>query len=374
MGRIVKALAALAVVGLLGGLAGCKTLTGGTPSGGAAAPPASAGGAASYGMFSDAGDRLDELVEAGEYDEAARLIDAEPAFFAANREDHREAFKATADHLNGLYEPRFSDPRKTIETTGWPAGPDRWSDLRKALAEARTELAQYDSYGLLRDPAYRAPEAEALAARAADLTARAEADADTSFAAYPHFAGRSFFDLYPVELDAKAVMARNFAAVEPALRSADPAQFESFLAAYPPDTVMTDRVRARVGELYAETAGPGAAAGLAGMLDTARRSDSLGLGGAGAARLAFVEVTSPSLLRGGQIEFPVEVALDIPVRAAKSDLDSALSAPGVEEADYVVVFDVALAKATRKVGQVERVRSEFIAGTNKMPNPEYAIA
>lgn len=386
MGRIAKLMATLALAGMLGGLAGCETVPGSAGSGSAGSAstgaggtaaggsPAASGGGGSYGLFSDAGDRLDELVEAGEYEEAARLIDAEPAFFAANRDDHRESFESTAEHFNGLYEPRFSSPRRVIEIIGWPAGPDRWSDLREALAAARTELAAYDSYGLLRDPAYRAPEAEALAARAADLTARAEADADASFAAYPHFAGRSFFAAYPVELDAKAVMARNFAAVEPGLKAADPAQFESFLAAYPPDAVMTDGVRARVGTLYAVVAGPGAAGGLAGMLDTARRSDSLGLGGAGAGRLAFVEVTSPSLLRGGQIEFPVEVALDIPVRAAKSDLESALSAPGVDEADYVVVFDVALAKATRKVGQVERVRSEYVSGTVQMPNPEYDIA
>lgn len=88
-------------------------------------------------------------------------------------------------------------------------------------------------------------------------------------------------------------------------------------------------------------------------------------------RIAFVDATSRSLLRGGAIEFRVGVDIDLPVEAEKSDLDVVLRGEG---ADFVILFDVALARATRDFYRNERVASERQVGTRSVPNPSYQQA
>jgi len=64
-------------------------------------------------------------------------------------------------------------------------------------------------------------------------------------------------------------------------------------------------------------------------------------------KIGFVEVTSKTLLKEGQIEYAVEVNVDIPIPSIKSGLEDALSNP--DSPKYLVIVDIALAKASRRV-------------------------
>ncbi len=88
-------------------------------------------------------------------------------------------------------------------------------------------------------------------------------------------------------------------------------------------------------------------------------------------KIGFIEVTSKTLLKHGQIEFPATVDVDLPVAAAKAELDDALTNPTARSADYLIVFDVALAKAKRRVTGIKKIPSKVLVGHKTETNPEY---
>ena len=63
--------------------------------------------------------------------------------------------------------------------------------------------------------------------------------------------------------------------------------------------------------------------------------------------------------------------MDLPVAAAKAELDDALTNPTAQSADYLIVFDVALAKAKRRVTGIKKIPSKVLVGYKTEPNPEY---
>ena len=89
-------------------------------------------------------------------------------------------------------------------------------------------------------------------------------------------------------------------------------------------------------------------------------------------RIGFIEATSKTLLNEGQIEFPAAIDTDFPIDPVKAELDDALTKP--EGPKYLVIFDVALAKASRRVVEKKAVKSKVQTGTVDKPNPEYNVA
>jgi serine protease Do len=88
-------------------------------------------------------------------------------------------------------------------------------------------------------------------------------------------------------------------------------------------------------------------------------------------KVGFVEVTSRTLLNQGQIEFPASIEVDLPFDIEKSELDKAFESAAANNADYLVVFDVALAKARRKIGRMSGRTSQQIVGYKQESNPKY---
>ncbi len=86
--------------------------------------------------------------------------------------------------------------------------------------------------------------------------------------------------------------------------------------------------------------------------------------------VGLVEATSQTLLRGGQIDFPLSVDVDLPIGAKRVSLDAALN-PQSEAPRYVIVFEVALAKASRRVLGLKPVESTLFLGYSGQP---YVIA
>lgn len=77
--------------------------------------------------------------------------------------------------------------------------------------------------------------------------------------------------------------------------------------------------------------------------------------------LALVETTSKALLNSGQIDFALSVDIDLPVKAKRFGLDQALSSDG-EGPRHVLIFEVAQAKASRRVLSLKPVFSTVFLG------------
>jgi len=93
------------------------------------------------------------------------------------------------------------------------------------------------------------------------------------------------------------------------------------------------------------------------------------------ARMSLVQATSRQLLRvEGDIDFPFSVGIDLPIDAQPRDLSTALTGPVAETGRYVLVFDVALAKSSRKVRDVRERTSHKIVSVDRIDNPAYLRA
>jgi hypothetical protein len=91
-------------------------------------------------------------------------------------------------------------------------------------------------------------------------------------------------------------------------------------------------------------------------------------------KISFVDVTSRTLLKNKQIEFPVSIIEDMPFDIDKVELEVAFDSPTAKNADIIVVIDIAAAKTFRDITTYDKVQSKFRSGTQTVPNPRYAIA
>lgn len=364
--------------GLLVGLllvGGCQTDGSGRLVGSAqttAMPPASR----EYTVFSDPGDHLEELVAAGRYGDAATVYESQQGWFDEKRTvRYWPQLSAAADALNKEMAAKLQSAREALPTSlGTPAD---WPAAKEAQDRAVAADAAYERVALFKRKELRSPAADALKHDLARFGESYRAEAPAAFARYDHFGGVSFFAAYPVDLEASAFLGRHIGALEPRLAAASAAQIASFARTY--DSALDAAARSRLGAHYVraslrEQAG-GKPADLRATLGAVRAAEAQGLKTtAPDLRIGFIEVTSRTLLKQGQIAFPAQVDVDMPFETGKFELDQALSNPVADAARYLIVFDVALAKAARRVTGADKTSSRALAGQRRELNPNYDAA
>ncbi len=283
---------------------------------------------------------------------------------------------AGAERLAALHRPALEASLAGLDAVSWPAPEHRWAAIRQALDEARRALAAYPEAGS-RAPADLGQLAALLRQRMAALETLMRRDAVSAFAAYDHFAGTSFFQAFPAELDAALFMGANIAAIRPRLEAAGTEDLRRFVATYPGDSVLDAAARGDLGRLYvaAFLGERGGASDLEARLRAVTSAAAAGLRpeSVPGMRIGFVEATSKTLLEQGQIDFPAEVDLDLPFATEKLRLDRAFAMPTDEAPDLIIVFNVALAKASRKVRDLSPVGSRYLAGYERVDNAEWEI-
>lgn len=325
-----------------------------------------------YTPFFDQGDHLAKLVGEGAFEDAAKLFEEQGPYFAENRKQAHASLRRLAENLNADQTPGLTQALRRLDAIDWPA-------VRAGLEAAAARIDAYPALAILGQAEYRAPQLDRLEAATARLRGRIEADAAGRFVAFDHFGEASFFDAYPTGLARTALLDGQFGQLQGWLNAAGSAALRRFSANYPQALIGAERWR-QVGGLYVaallEEAGTAESSGLAAVLGAVRAAKAAGFDprrvpGLG---IGFVEVTSKTLLAEGQIDFAAAVDVDLPFDVAETTLDEALTNPTATASDYLIVFDVALAKATRRVGGMEGIASTILAGQRSEPNRDYTMA
>ncbi len=91
-------------------------------------------------------------------------------------------------------------------------------------------------------------------------------------------------------------------------------------------------------------------------------------------KIGFIEATSRALLKGGQIDFPVGIDLDMAVSVERLGLDDGLTGDGGKDKDLIIIVNVALAKASRRVLEVKDIPSTFFWGYLMADNTRQAVS
>ncbi|WP_161539553.1 S1C family serine protease [Paramagnetospirillum kuznetsovii] len=113
------------------------------------------------------------------------------------------------------------------------------------------------------------------------------------------------------------------------------------------------------------------AADLRALLDNARAAEP---DAADLTPMAIAPATSQQLLRQGDIDFQFSVGIDLPIDLQPKPLSSTVAGPMAETGRHVIVFDVALAKASRKVRDVQGMESQKVVEMVRRENPAYKRA
>lgn len=258
----------------------------------------------------------------------------------------------------------------------WPGERENWAEIRRRLKPARGTHKNYVARKLLADERFKSPDVVRLKSKIDDLVARVREGAKTQFSGYAHFGDVSFFDAYPIDLDRAVFLKNNFSSIVKKLNAASTTQLEKFVGNYPKDVIAKDDWHVLSNIYVAEQmkkSGAGPAPSLKNFLAAVSAAKKAGFDPKSipGIKIAFVEATSKTLLKEGQVEFPAKIDVDLPVEVSKADLDKALTSEKAKNSDYLIVFNVALAKTKRRVSRVKKVRSRFLAGYRTEPNPDY---
>ncbi len=98
------------------------------------------------------------------------------------------------------------------------------------------------------------------------------------------------------------------------------------------------------------------------------------LGVEGEPRIGFIETTSKTLLRDGQIDFPVGIDTDIAASVEKLDFDDAFSNGEMPDKDLIIIVNVSLAKASRRVLKLKTIPSTYFWGYLMSDNTKRAVS
>lgn len=377
MRRAFGGLSVAAILIVAVGLTACQTDGGGGPV--VEAGQATRVSKDFYTPFFDQGDHLKDLAANGKFDAAAQLFAEQQDYFAKKRAEHRETLTRVADQVKGPAEAALREAQSGLDALSWPAPRADWATVRERLQSAEKALAAFPGLPLLSDPEFASSVMGELEAKRMRLKAAIEADAPAQFAVFDHFGDQGFFQAYPVDVEPQRLLADGLPALDRMLDGATAEQLARFSRHYPEADLGAEAWAAlggrHVAAVLRERTG-GGKPNLAAVLDAIRKTREAGLRPARlpGVGLAFVEVTSRTLLKHGQIEFPVAVDVDLPVDVVKAELDEALADRTAAKADFAIVFDVALAKTQRKVTGSRKMPARILVGYRTEPNPEYAKA
>lgn len=333
-----------------------------------------------YSPFYDQADHLKSLVEKEQFSDASKLYQEQSAFFGKteNRTKYGSLLQAIADHYNEPFEARIPPVLKVIEAIEIPLEKSKWNASRTALREANSIVGEYPENPILSDPAFRLPTIETLKNKAAAAVRLLKQNADGILKNYDLFGDGSFFDSYPVSVEPTKAFSRIFDSIAETIDNASKGELETFLKNYPAATALPIELYDRASRAYQDHLVAEQRASdlpkIAQILNVLRLQKEAGFKqvSENSEQIGFIEVTSKTLLNEGQIEFPAEIEPDFPIDPVKADLDTALT--DTDGPDFLIVFDVALAKATRRVVEKKAVPSKVQTGTRDRPNPAYQIA
>ena len=325
----------------------------------------------SYWFLADQGAHLQELLAVGKFQEASVLYRRQSRFFDDRRPKYAAEMEKLAEGLNGLFAPivdpvigRLEASIPTDVAGDWPA--------TKRIFEEATKLTEDLSvhtwiWGSTKAPLVK----DRLESAVKAATQRWVDAAGSAFAKFGINA--NFFDVYPVKIAERSTpIVQGWNAIRPQLKGS--AATSEFRKTYDAEIKGNAELKKKVGDLLAEqildgNKEPNRLKRHLAVIASAK-DEGLDLGEVPGLTIAFAEATSQTLLKEHQIEFPVSVDVDIPIKIVKSSVDTALGSEKGQY-DYLVVVDIGLAQTKQRIIKRDEIPSEFHSGTKTLPNPAY---
>jgi len=330
----------------------------------------------SYNFFVDQGDHLKELADAGQFELASTLYTKyRDEFFVSRQEKFASLIGSIVIGLDRAYQQIFTRTGNVLVQMIGTENESSWPAAKEAINKATQLLEAFTALSIVKDVPVQPANAAELRRVIDDSQAYWRKQAAASFAGFD--LKRDFFASYPVTLEKPTdVLEEALPRMTNVLRGSGREGVLAFAKTYK-QALGSSKAHSILSNLYVEmelqAATPAERLRLASKALAEAREVGLAPTQVSGLRIAFAEATSQTLIKEGQIEFPVSVELNLPFEVKKTSLDEALGADG-SQFDYVIVLDISLARTLQRVQKREEVPSQFLAGSRERPNPVYEQA
>lgn len=355
----------------------------------------------SYGYFFTPSDHIKELIVAGKLDEAdevlaknrAEIIEAEKKEKSGSKNEIASFFKTlgndeTKENKNpariqlamALEERLKSQTERLIREISeieWPLPISDWGNVSKLLKSSIEHIEKYESYASFKEKSERPSSFIELHTQFTELRTKIASSKVTLFKEHDIFSGPNFAKMFPIQADLKDFFDQNIDLWISKLSEASSRETQEIFEEY--RTWLSTKLEAQFSELFfrkkLDETTTDKKATFDQVLTAVRETKDAGfkIKGIEDSRISLIEVTSKTLLKQDQIEFPVAINVDLPFQAKKLELDEAFGSPLTKSANIIVLIDVATARTNRDISSLDKVSSQFQTGTRSIPNPTYQI-
>lgn len=332
----------------------------------------------SYTLFFDQKDHLKQLVDSGNLSDASILYEEQQLYFDKEKttdEELSEVLSGLVVALNSPHQEKIGTSLAKIRDVSWPTEWSKWHDVRQKIDTSDSTIKDVPSDGIFTNAIYHPNNLNTLEEKLSKLRSDVAATAISDFDNFDHFTNTNFFSIHPSIRDAEGFFKQNPDKLSSTLDGRTPSQMKMFAQTIGKEMLNEDQWQT-IGHAYADARIkelPKKKKSLKAILSiiTDVREAGFSIEQLNDVNINFVEVTSRTLLKQGQIDFPARVEVDLPFNISKAEIENAFSSMSASQADYLIVFDVALAKARRKVKRMRNHRSEVIVGYRQETNPKY---
>jgi serine protease Do len=305
------------------------------------------------------------------------LIKESQYFFVDNRNDQLDLLRKVGAAFNAMYEPEIEKTIAALSQGATPMPQDRWKERREALRVSDQLIQDYKKLQIFSTAEFRSPKLANLELTATGQRSSLKTAAPDAFVAFDHTTPADFFALYPLPL-ADDFLSKNSSLLQGYVAALSASQITQLKSKYPEkihgDGKFAELLLTRFLALsLPESSGQPSMGKLLGTLKAAR-SAGFSVKKLPGSQIAFVEVTSKTLLAEGQIEFPTQIEMDMSFDPIKAELDTILDTTAKANANFVIILDVALSKVSRRIIAKNDMSSKFISGRRSEPNPAYEIS
>jgi serine protease Do len=340
-----------------------------------------------YGLFYDQGDHFKELVEAGKLDEANSLFSKyKTEFFelksSLTGKQHIEKYYSELGQValflnNTIYKSKLNKAINSLNKySKFPIGKKNWGAMKLAIKDANVEISRYKAHKLVGMSRFSSSLLDDAVNKIQFIKSSAQSYAAKAYVNYGIANGNDFFNKYPVSLNKITIIQSTASNIASILNSSSFDDTNIFVSVY--GGYLSSRQKKSLGNLYlsqyvkenSEKNKPVLSLVMSALVEA--KKIGLSPDSTGDMKIKFVEITSKTLLKEGQVEFPAEINMDLPFEIGKSEIKDIFS--DNSNADYIIVFDVALANVNRRIKKRNKATSIFLSGHNTLQNPVYLAA
>lgn len=330
-----------------------------------------------FNIFAPKSGDIAKLVESNKFSDADAYFAKERSYFRENKKDNQSVLKKLSAGLAAVYDPQVEAVVARITTTR-SATPKGWGEAKASMSAATELKSEIKRVEIFNEPDFDLKSLSSLDAALAAASSEWEEKAPAAFKAYNHIDDKPFFANYPIKIDEAVFFDNNFESIVGLIGTFTSSQLAAFAKTYADRVNRSDGLKDALLNRYLTSmmSNDPKQLSLASALEIIKRAREAGFNPKAipGIKIGFAEVTSKTLLKEGQIEFPAQVQMDLPFDPIKADIDELFVGGDQALPNYLIIFDVAKANTSRRILAKTDADSKFVSGTNTEPNPSYEVA